>query len=87
MLRHGSWWFEGDAKRRRNVANERGRRKIQESLDAMTAIKENALRRRQARELLEKGKLTICSHITYRSKVWGHYDFLINFNFYSARMH
>ncbi len=65
----------------------RERRKIQESLDAMTAIKENALRRRQARELLEKGKLTICSHINYRSKVWGHYDFLINFNFYSARMH
>ncbi|XP_050971386.1 dynein axonemal assembly factor 1 isoform X2 [Labeo rohita] len=46
--------LEGERKER-EMWETRERRKIQESLDAMTAIKENALRQRQARELLEKG--------------------------------
>ncbi|KAL1271462.1 hypothetical protein QQF64_030478 [Cirrhinus molitorella] len=46
--------LEGERKER-EMWETRERRKIQESLDAMTAIKENALRRRQAQELLEKG--------------------------------
>ncbi|XP_058638563.1 dynein axonemal assembly factor 1 isoform X2 [Onychostoma macrolepis] len=45
--------LEGERKER-EMWETRERRKIQDSLDAMTAIKENALRRRQAREPLEK---------------------------------
>uniref|UniRef100_A0A672MY27 Dynein assembly factor 1, axonemal-like n=1 Tax=Sinocyclocheilus grahami TaxID=75366 RepID=A0A672MY27_SINGR len=45
--------LEGERKER-EMWETRERRKIQESFDALTAIKENALRRRQARELLEK---------------------------------
>ncbi|XP_043099665.1 dynein axonemal assembly factor 1 [Puntigrus tetrazona] len=45
--------LEGERKER-EMWETKERRKIQESLDAMAAIKENALRRRQARELLEK---------------------------------
>ncbi|XP_052001061.1 dynein axonemal assembly factor 1 [Xyrauchen texanus] len=46
--------LEGEQKER-ELWQSRERRKIQESLDAMTAIKENALKRWQTRELLEKG--------------------------------
>lgn len=63
--------LEGERKER-EMWETRERRKVQESLDALTAIKENALRRQQARELLEKGKHKMWSHINYRSKVWGH---------------
>uniref|UniRef100_A0A9J7ZR57 Dynein axonemal assembly factor 1 n=1 Tax=Cyprinus carpio carpio TaxID=630221 RepID=A0A9J7ZR57_CYPCA len=45
--------LEGERKER-EMWETRERRKVQESLDALTAIKENALRRQQARELLEK---------------------------------
>ncbi|XP_039518550.1 dynein assembly factor 1, axonemal [Pimephales promelas] len=46
--------LEGERKER-EMWQTRERRKIQESLDAMTAIKENALKRREAREHLEEG--------------------------------
>ncbi|XP_048040186.1 dynein axonemal assembly factor 1 isoform X1 [Megalobrama amblycephala] len=46
--------LEGERKER-EMWQTRERRKIQESLDAMAAIKENALKRREARELLENG--------------------------------
>ncbi|XP_026067660.1 dynein axonemal assembly factor 1 [Carassius auratus] len=45
--------LEGERKER-EMWETRERRKVQESLDALTAIKENALRQRQARKLLEK---------------------------------
>lgn len=45
--------LEGERKER-EMWETRERRKVQESLDALTAIKENALRRQQAQELLEK---------------------------------
>ncbi|XDV18407.1 hypothetical protein PO909_024107 [Leuciscus waleckii] len=45
--------LEGERKER-EMWQTRERRKIQESLDAMTAIKENALKRREGREHLEK---------------------------------
>lgn len=47
----------------RELWQSRERRKIQESLDAMAVIKENALKRRRAREQLEKGEqahITLC---------------------------
>ncbi|KAI4889270.1 hypothetical protein NFI96_013522 [Prochilodus magdalenae] len=46
--------LEGERKER-ELWQTRERRKIQESLDAMAAIKENALKRRQAQEQQEKG--------------------------------
>nr|Q7ZV84.2 RecName: Full=Dynein axonemal assembly factor 1; AltName: Full=Leucine-rich repeat-containing protein 50 [Danio rerio] len=46
--------LEGEQKER-EMWQTRERRKIQESLDAMTAIRETALKRRQDRELSEKG--------------------------------
>jgi len=57
--------LEGERKER-EMWQTRERRKIQESLDAMTAIKENALKRREAREHLEEGKHTISSLIHWR---------------------
>ncbi|KTF76454.1 hypothetical protein cypCar_00015459 [Cyprinus carpio] len=57
--------LEGERKER-EMWETRERRKVQESLDALTAIKENALRRQQARELLEKGKHKMWSHINYQ---------------------
>nr|XP_055058048.1 dynein axonemal assembly factor 1 [Misgurnus anguillicaudatus] len=46
--------LEGE-RQERELWQSRERRKVQESLDAMAAIKENALKRRQAQEFLEKG--------------------------------
>ncbi|XP_016421588.1 dynein axonemal assembly factor 1 [Sinocyclocheilus rhinocerous] len=60
-------WAAGgleDERKEREMWETRERRKIQESLDALTAIKENALRRRQARELLEKGIIEPPSPVT-----------------------
>lgn len=51
--------LEGE-RQERELWETRERRKVQESLDAMTAIKENALKRQQAPELSEKGKNTFC---------------------------
>ncbi|XP_067307235.1 dynein axonemal assembly factor 1 isoform X2 [Pseudorasbora parva] len=45
--------LEGERKER-EMWQTRERKKIQKDLDAMTALKENALKRREARELLEK---------------------------------
>lgn len=49
--------LEGEQKERQ-MWQTRERRKIQESLDAMTAIRETALKRQQDQELSEKGKHT-----------------------------
>lgn len=53
--------LEGE-RQERELWETRERRKVQESLDAMTAMKENALKPRQTREDLGKGKNTFCLH-------------------------
>ncbi|XP_073692724.1 dynein axonemal assembly factor 1 [Garra rufa] len=51
-------------RKEREMWETRERRKIQESLDALTTIRENALRRQQAQELLEKGIIEAPSPVT-----------------------